>query len=63
MTEQISNKQLDKETDAMIIQIEKDENKGYLKFGASLILVSIFMFVMYYVVMAIPSIVMGTVGH
>ena len=55
MTEQVSQEQLDKETDAMIIQMDRAQRTNYLKFGAMMILMFMAVFAVVYVTATIPA--------
>jgi hypothetical protein len=54
--------QLDRETDAMIIQLNRDQRRGYLKFGAFMMLMFIGFFTVTYLTLSVPAAVMSMMG-
>lgn len=61
-TEQFSQEKLDQETDAMIIQMHKQQQSNWLKAGALILLVLIGFFTVVYVSAIIPKTVMIILG-
>lgn len=63
MTKRLTEEQLNAETDAMIIQMKRDQRWNWLKFGAMVMLVGIGVFLIAYIAIAIPTMVMGIIGQ
>jgi hypothetical protein len=63
MTEQFSQEQLDKETDAMILQMRRSQATQYIKFGAIMVLVFMGFFAITYLALSIPAAVMAIMGQ
>jgi len=62
MTEQLTQEQLDTETDAMIIQMDRAQRTNYLKFGAMMILLVISVFAIISMTVMIPEAVMSIIN-
>jgi heme/copper-type cytochrome/quinol oxidase subunit 4 len=63
MSNQISQEELDRETDALIIQMNRAQRFNYLKFGAAVLLTLIALFTVVYVTATIPATVVGLLGQ
>jgi hypothetical protein len=63
MTNQISQEELDKDTDAMIIQMNREQRFNYIKFGAVILLTFMAFFTILYITATIPSAVMSLFGQ
>jgi len=62
MSEHLTQEQLDKETDAVIIQMQRSQVTQTLKFGAIMILVFIGFFTVTYLTLSVPAAVMSMMG-
>ena len=58
MTKQFTEEQLNAETDAVIIQMNRDQRWNWLKFGAVVVLVGFGAFFVTYAAITIPTMVL-----
>jgi len=63
MTEQLTQEQLDQEVDAMVIQLNRNQRKNWLKIGALLVLVFIGFSAAISVSVVVPGMVMAMFGQ
>jgi hypothetical protein len=62
MSEKLSEEQLEKEADAVILQMKRAQKVNYLKFGAVLMLIAVCLFGIATLLSAIPAAVMSFMG-